>query len=64
MLLSAAGLAVVAFSAVSTWALFGSAIRRFLHVAWVRQVVNALLALLLIYTAVEVSGLPDLIRGA
>ncbi len=64
MLLSAAGLAATAFSAVSTWALFGSAIRRFLHVAWLRQMVNAVLALLLIYTAVEVSGVLDLITGA
>jgi cysteine/O-acetylserine efflux protein len=57
ILLSAAGLSVVTFSAVSVWTLFGSAIRRFLHNRRVRRAVNVVLALALVYTAAELSGL-------
>jgi cysteine/O-acetylserine efflux protein len=61
ILLSAAGLSVVTFSAVSVWTLFGSAIRRFLHTRRVRRAVNVVLALALVYTAAELSGLLGLL---
>jgi cysteine/O-acetylserine efflux protein len=61
ILLSAAGLSVVTFSAVSVWTLFGSAIRRFLHNRRVRRAVNVVLALALVYTAAELSGLLSLL---
>ena len=54
---SAVVLALIAFSAISTWALTGAAIRRFLHHSRIQRFINAVLALLLAYTAVEVSGL-------
>jgi cysteine/O-acetylserine efflux protein len=54
---SAVLLALVAFSAISTWALTGAAIRRFLHQSRVQRIINAILALLLAYTALEVSGI-------
>jgi len=57
ILLSALFLAAVCFSAVSVWALFGTAIRQFLRRQRVRQAVNVVLALLLVYTAIELSGL-------
>lgn len=61
ILVSAAGLSIVTFSAVSVWTLFGSAIRRFLHEPRVRKAVNVMLALLLVYTAVELSGVLELV---
>ena len=64
MLVSAAFLAFVAFTAVTTWALFGSAIRTSLHRPRIRQGINVALALLLVYTAVELSGLLELIPSA
>jgi cysteine/O-acetylserine efflux protein len=53
---SAILLALIGFSAISTWALSGAAIRRNIHQARVQRFINAILALLLAYTALEVSG--------
>jgi cysteine/O-acetylserine efflux protein len=61
LVLSALLLAGVAFCSTSTWALFGSAIRTFLHRPKVQRAVNLILALLLVYTAVELSGVLGLI---
>ena len=58
LLLSAFCLAMVAFSAISTWALFGVALRSALQRPRIRQGVNLILSLLLVYTAIELSGLP------
>jgi len=55
--LSALLLAVVGFCSVSTWALFGSLIRAQLKQPKTRQTVNLILALVLVYTAVELTGL-------
>jgi cysteine/O-acetylserine efflux protein len=55
--LSAFFLTAIAFCSVSIWALFGSAIRTYLHQPRIRQAVNLALSLLLVYTAVELSGL-------
>jgi cysteine/O-acetylserine efflux protein len=57
LVLSALGLALLAFVSVSTWALFGSAIRTYLQVPKVKRWVNICLAMLLVYVAVELSGL-------
>ena len=57
LVVSALGLACLAFFSTSTWALFGSAIRSYLRLPKVKRAVNMSLAILLIYTAVELSGL-------
>jgi cysteine/O-acetylserine efflux protein len=54
--LSAVAFAATAFIATSTWALFGAAIRNYLQNMHFRKIVNLLLSLLLIYTAIEISG--------
>lgn len=55
--LAAAIMASVAFCAVNLWALFGSAIGRYLQESRWKTAVNAVLALFLVYTAVELAGL-------
>jgi cysteine/O-acetylserine efflux protein len=57
LVLSALFLTAVAFCATSTWALFGWAIRTYLHQPRIRRLVNLVLSLLLVYTAIELSGL-------
>jgi cysteine/O-acetylserine efflux protein len=56
-IISAIFLATVALSSTSVWALFGSAIRNYLKNPKVRQLVNLALSLLLVYTAIELSGI-------
>ena len=55
--LAAVILAAVAFCATSTWALFGTAIQSHLHHPRFKTVVNTVLSLLLIYTALELVGI-------
>jgi cysteine/O-acetylserine efflux protein len=62
LVLSALLLAAINFCSVSTWTLFGSAIRTVLHQVRIRQFVNLVLSLLLVYTAIELSGLVAAIR--
>jgi cysteine/O-acetylserine efflux protein len=50
-------LAAVAFGATSTWALFGAAIKTYLRQPRVKTVINILLALLLVYAALELAGM-------
>jgi cysteine/O-acetylserine efflux protein len=59
LVLSAAAFAGVGFAAVSTWTAFGAAIRRYLDQPRVKTILNTALSLLLVYTAVELSGLLD-----
>ena len=54
--LLAASFALTAFAATSTWALGGAAIRNSLKRASFRKAVNIVLALMLAYTAVALSG--------
>ncbi|MCP4345381.1 MAG: LysE family transporter [Desulfobacterales bacterium] len=54
---SATVFALTAFAATSVWALCGAAIRNRLKNESVRKIVNLLLSLLLIYTAVDLSGI-------
>ncbi len=55
--LSAGIFAVVTFSATFTWALFGTTLKRFLHNQKLKNLINLVLVLLLIYTAIKLSGL-------
>lgn len=57
LVISALCLAGLAFISVSMWTLFGSAIRSYLRVPRIKLAVNICLALLLAYSAVELSGL-------
>jgi cysteine/O-acetylserine efflux protein len=50
-------LAMVAFCAASTWALFGTAIKTRLHHPGVKLVVNIFLSLSLVYTAISLIGI-------
>ena len=50
-------LTITAFCAMSTWALFGTMIKRYLHHPRAKVVVNVVLSLFLVYTAVELSGI-------
>ena len=55
--LSAVSFAFTAFAATSTWALFGAAIKNRLRHESFRKFVNTSLSILLIYTAVKLSGI-------
>ena len=57
LLLSALFLACVALCATSTWALTGAVIKRYLTNPNIQKGINITLAVLLIYTAVDLSGL-------
>lgn len=64
LLLSVLILAVVAFANTSVWTLFGATIRSQLHDRpQVQIIINSALALLLMYTAVELSGILELLSG-
>ncbi|MGD2148138.1 MAG: LysE family transporter [Anaerolineae bacterium] len=62
LIISALLLGAGSFTSVSLWALFGSMIRNQLRRPRIRRAVNLVLSLLLVYTAIEVSGLLDAIR--
>ena len=55
--ISALSFALTAFAATSTWALFGAAIKKKLKNDMFRRIINISLAILLVYTAVELSGI-------
>ena len=50
-------LALVAFCAASTWALFGTAIKTHLHHPHLKTVINIILSLSLVYTAISLTGI-------
>jgi cysteine/O-acetylserine efflux protein len=50
-------LAMVAFCAASTWALFGTAIKTHLQNPRLKMIVNVLLSLSLVYTAISLTGI-------
>lgn len=56
LFLAAALLTATAFCATSVWALFGSLMNRFLRQPRIALVVNIVLALFLVYAAVEIAG--------
>lgn len=49
--------AINSFAATSLWTLFGSLIKNYLHHPRIRLAVNALLSALLVYSAIELTGL-------
>lgn len=55
--ISVFALSAIAFCSVFTWALFGAVISRHLHNTRIRSAINITLGLLLVYTAVRLSGL-------
>ena len=57
LVISAGLLAGVAFFCTSTWALSGALIGRMLQRPYLQKGLNILLAILLVYTAIELSGL-------
>jgi cysteine/O-acetylserine efflux protein len=57
LLLAATLLTATAFCATSSWALFGTTIKTYLHQPQVKALVNLILALFLVYTAIELAGL-------
>ena len=63
MLVATALLTCLSFTSISVWALFGAGIREYLRNQRVRQIINLALALLLVYTAVELSGVWGLLQG-
>jgi len=50
-------LALTAFCATSTWTLFGTTIKTYLHSARAKMTVNIILSLFLIYSAIELLGI-------
>jgi cysteine/O-acetylserine efflux protein len=50
-------LALVAFSATSTWAFFGTAIKTHLHNPRLKTLINIILSLMLVYTAISLTGI-------
>lgn len=61
LFVSASILMGVSFCALSSWTLFGSTIRTYLNRPRLKQALNTVFALLLVYTAVEISGLLELV---
>jgi len=57
IILFSLGFALVGLCAVLTWALFGTIINQFLHNIKLRIIINSILSLLLVYTAVKISGI-------
>ena len=57
LFLSAVTFALTAYAATSIWALFGAAIRLKLKNTMFRKVLNTALSLVLVFTAVEISGI-------
>lgn len=55
--LAALLLTATAFCATSVWALFGTAIKTYLHHPRLRAAVNVILSLFLVYTAITLSGI-------
>jgi len=56
LLIAAAFLSAISFGATSVWALFGAAIKTYLHHLRVKAVINGIFALLLVYSAVNLVG--------
>ena len=57
LILSSVIFAMTAFVSISIWALFGSAIKMRLKNDSFRKIINSSLSILLLYTAVELSGI-------
>jgi len=62
LMLSAVIFAGLAFSSISLWTLFGAAIRKYLDKPKIKRIVNTVLALLLVYSAIELSDILQILR--
>jgi len=56
IILFSLGFTIIGFCSILTWALFGAMINQFLHHLKLRIIINSILSLLLVYTAVKISG--------
>ena len=56
-MLAAVLLAATSFGATSVWAIFGTGIKTYLHNPRLKTLVNILLSLSLVYTAITLTGL-------
>jgi cysteine/O-acetylserine efflux protein len=61
LILSALIVTAIGFCSISTWTVLGATIRTHLDRPRVKQVLNTALSLLLVYTAIELSGLLELL---
>ena len=57
VLLAAAVLSAISFAATSVWAIFGTAIKTYLHNPRLKTIVNIILSLSLVYTAIVLTGI-------
>ncbi len=57
VLLTAAVLSAISFAATSVWAIFGTAIKTYLHNPRLKTIVNIILSLSLVYTAIVLTGI-------
>jgi cysteine/O-acetylserine efflux protein len=57
IILFSLGFALVGLCALLIWALFGAIINQYSHYVKLRMIVNSILSLLLVYTAVKISGI-------
>lgn len=57
--ISALIFAIISFCSISTWALFGTFIRKFMKNRNMTLILNLLLSLMLVLTAVKISGITD-----
>ena len=57
IILFSLGFAILGLYSVLTWALFGAMINQYLHHLKLRIILNSILSLLLVYTAVKISGI-------
>ncbi len=57
LIFSALFLASVAFCTTSSWAIMGALIKRYLSNPKIQRIVNIILGLLLVYTAIDLSGI-------
>ena len=57
IILFSLGFALIGLCAVLTWAAFGAIINQYLHHLKLKIIINSILSLLLVYTAVKISGI-------
>ena len=56
IILFSLGFTLIGFCSILTWTLFGAMINQYLHHLKLRIMINSILSLLLVYTAVKISG--------
>lgn len=61
LLISALAFTGVGFCAISSWTLFGATIRTYLNSPFLKSLLNTILFILLVFTAIEISGILNLL---